>query len=420
MIDRDLEGAAASSYDLLVIGGGMYGATLALEAARRGLSTLLLERGDFGGETTRSSLRILHGGLRYLQSLDLPRFRESVGERRWFLRHFPDLVEPLPCLMPLHDPPRGGRLRRPGVFRLALRVNDLLARERALPPGRLLSAAETVELCPGVDRAGLRGGALWYDAVAKDPERLVWEVLGWACRCGARALSHVEALELVVQDRKVTGLRAVDRASGRSLDFKARRVVSCAGPWSRDLARRFDRDIPCLLRPALAFNLLLDREAPSRAALAVASREPGSQTWFLLPWEGRLLAGTAYAPVQGGTREEGPAEARIGELLAALNAALPGFDLRRSEVLDILWGRLPAVAEGSVELASRPVIVDHGRHGGPQGLVSVSGVKLTTARAVARRILKVLGAASRSKETPSGFSQRDLAINLAGGGRRGS
>jgi glycerol-3-phosphate dehydrogenase len=411
LIDRDLDGAVAASYDLLVIGGGMYGATLALEAARRGMATLLLERGDFGGETTRSSLRILHGGLRYLQSLDLPRFRESVGERGWFLRHFPDLVEPLPCLMPLYDPPRGGRLRRPGIFRLALRVNDLLAREIALPPGRLLSVAETVELFPGVDRAGLHGGALWYDAVTKDPKRLTAEVLRWACRCGARALNHVEVMELAVQDGKVAGLRAEDRASGRSVEFRARRVVNCAGPWSRDVARRFDRDVPRLIQPALGFNLLLDREALSRAALAVASREPGAQTWFLLPWEGRLLAGTAYAPVPPGrSGDEGPDEARIGEFLAALNAALPGFDLRRNEVLDILWGRLPAVAEGSVELASRPVIVDHGRHGGPKGLVSVSGVKLTTARAVARRTLKVLGAAPRPAEGSGGFARGELAV----------
>jgi glycerol-3-phosphate dehydrogenase len=286
VIDRDVDGTAARSYDLLVIGGGMYGAALALEAVRSGMSTLVLERGNFGGETTRSSLGILHGGLRYLQRLDLPRFYESVGERRWFLRHFPDLVEPLPCLMPLYDPPRGGRLRRPGVLRLALGINDILARERALPPGRLLSVAETAELFPGVDRTGLRGGALWYDAVTRDPQRLTGEVLRWACRCGARALDHIEAVDLAVQDGEVAGIRAVDRESGRSVDFRANRVVNCAGPWSRDLARQFDRDVPALLRPALAFNLLLDREPPSRAALAVASREPGAQTWFLLPWEG--------------------------------------------------------------------------------------------------------------------------------------
>lgn len=411
VIDRDLDGAVAASYDLLVIGGGMYGAALVLEAARSGMSTLLLERGGFGGETTRSSLRILHGGLRYLQRLDLPRFRESVGERRWFLRHFPDLVEPLPCLMPLYDPPRGGRLRRPGVLRLALRINDVLARERALPPGRLLSVAETVALFPGVDSTGLRGGALWYDAVTKDPERLTGEVLRWACRCGARALSHVEVTELAVQDGRVAGIRAEDRESGRSVEFRARRIVNCAGPWSRDLARRFDRDVPALFLPVLAFNLLLDRESPSRAALAVASREPGAQTWFLLPREGKLLAGTAYAPVPPGrSGEEGPDEARIGELLAALNAALPGFGLRRSQVLDVLWGRLPAVAEGSVELASRPVIVDHGRHGGPEGLVSVSGVKLTTARAVARRTLTVLGAPPRPAEGNGGFARGELAV----------
>jgi glycerol-3-phosphate dehydrogenase len=410
VIDRDVQDTANRSYDLLVIGGGIYGAALALEAARSGRSTLLLERGDFGGATTRSSLRILHGGLRYLQRLDLPRFRESVGERRWFLRSFPDLVEPLPCLMPLYDPPRGGRLRRPGVLGLALRVNDFLARERSLPPGRLLSGEETAELFPGVDRLGLRGGALWYDAVTRDPVRLTGEVLQWACRCGARALDRVEAVELAVRDGAVAGVRAVDRESGRSLEFRAPKAVNCAGPWSRDLARRFDRDVPALLRPALAFNLLLDREPPSRAALAVAARGPGAQTFFLLPWEGRLLAGTAYAPVPPGrSGEEGPDEGPIGDFLAALNAALPGFGLRRGEVLDLLWGRLPAVAEGSVELASRPVIVDHGRHGGPRGLVSVSGVKLTTARAVARRALQVLGGAPRPA-AGGGFAREELAV----------
>lgn len=390
-MERSPEGAESRTWDLLVVGGGIYGATLALEAARRGLATLVVERGGFGGETTWNSLRIAHGGLRYLQSLDLPRFRESVAERHWLLRHFPDLVRPLPCLMPLYDPPRGGALRRPAVFRLALRINDLLSRERALPPGRLLSVEETAELFPAVDRAGLRGGALWHDAVVTDPRRLVVEILRRACGSGAAALDRVEALDLRVAEGRVEGIRAVDKASGRILDLRARRVANCAGPWCGEVARRFDRDVPGLFRPALAFNLLLDREPLSRAALAVASGEPGAQTWFLLPWEGRLLAGTAYAPVPwGSSGEEGPDEARIGSFLAALNAALPGFAARREEVVDVLWGRLPAVAEGGTALASRPVVFDHGAAGGPSGLVSVSGVKLTTARAVAERALAAL------------------------------
>lgn len=371
--------------DLLIVGGGIQGATLALEAARRGLSVLLLERGEFGGETTANSLRILHGGFRYLQSLDLPRFRESAGERRWFLRSFPDLVEPLPCLMPIYDPPRGGRLRRPAVLRLALRIGDLLSREEALPKERWLSSSEVRDLFPGVDRQGLRGGAFWHDAVAPDPERLIASILRWARSLGAGVLDQVEATDLLTAGGRVTGVRAVDRRSGRSLEIRARTVVNCAGPWSREVARRFDRDIPRLFRPMMAFNLLLDREPPSRAALAVTAPGTAAQTWFLVPIEDRLLAGTAYAPAAG---EDGPGEEEIAKFLAALNAAVPSLKARRDEVSRVLWGRLPAVAEGSTLPARRPVIHDHGRHGGPKGLVSVSGVKLTTARAVSEKALR--------------------------------
>ena len=397
LIERDLERAEAGAFDLVIIGGGIQGATLALEAARRSLVTLLIERGEFGGETTANSLRIVHGGLRYLRSLDLPRFRESVAERRWFLRGFPDLVKPLPCLMPLYDPPQGGRLRRPAVLRLALRMNDLLAREGALPPGRILSAPEVADLFPGVDRRGLRGGALWHDAVVPEPHRLLAEILSRACRCGAGALDRTEATDLLQEDGKVAGVRAVDRKTGRSLEIRARAVVNCAGPWSREVARRFDRDIPPLFRPVLAFNLLLDRQPPSRTALAVAAPGPGAQTWFLVPMEDRLLAGTAYVPAAA---ENGPGEEEIAGFLAALNAAVPGLALTRGEVLRTLWGRLPAVAEGSTVPANRPVIHDHGRHGGPEGLVSVSGVKLTTARAVSERALGILSRLERPAVSP--------------------
>ena len=126
MIRRDPVAVDRSHFDLVVIGGGVYGIALALEAARRRLGVLLVERRDFGGETSWNSLHIIHGGLRSLQTMDLHRFREMVTERRWWLQEFPDLVEPLPCLMPLY----GRGLRRPGVLRIALRVTDLLSSGR--------------------------------------------------------------------------------------------------------------------------------------------------------------------------------------------------------------------------------------------------------------------------------------------------
>jgi glycerol-3-phosphate dehydrogenase len=395
VIDRDLRAAVAQTYDLLVIGGGIYGAALALEAAGRGLSVLVLERGEFGAETTASSLRIVHGGLRYLQTLDLARHQESVGERRWFLNQFPDLVAPLPCLMPLYDPPRGGWLRRPGVFRMALAMDSLLStgQNAGLPRGRFLGIDETAGLFPMVDRDGLRGAVLWHDAIVLDPHRLISEILLRACRAGARAFNHAEVAELRVEGGRVQGLRTVDRLSGQSFEVRADAVANCAGPWVRSLARQFDRDIPALFHPVLAFNLLLDLEPLASGTVAVTSRQPGAQTWFLVPWRGKVLAGTAYAPATG---ESGPpGEPMVADFLRELNEAAPGLSLGREHVRQVLWGRLPARAEGSTTPASRPVIYDHGRHGGPRGLVSVSGVKLTTARAVAERVLRTLDLGER-------------------------
>ena len=387
VIARDFRAATSQTYDLLVVGGGIYGATLALEAAQRGLSALVLEKGELGGETTTNSLRIVHGGLRYLQTFDLARHRESVGERRWFLREFPDLVVPLPCLMPLYDPPRGGRLRRPEVFRAALAMDSFLSSDRTLPPGRLLGSEETAELFPAVDRDGLRGGVLWHDALVLDPRRLTVEILARACH----ALDHAEAEDLWIEEGRVRGLRVLDCVSGQRFEVRSDTVVLCAGPWVQGLARRFDRNVPDLFHPLLAFNLLLDREPLARGAVAVASREPGAQTWFLVPWQGKVLAGTAYAP----SGEGGPGEEWVDRFLRDLNAALPGLGFQRQQVLRVLWGHIPATAKGSTTPASRPVIHDHGRHGGPRGLVSVSGVKLTTARAVAERVLRMLDLRAR-------------------------
>jgi glycerol-3-phosphate dehydrogenase len=393
---RDPAAAAGQTWDLIVVGGGIQGAALTLEAARRGLATLLVERDDFGGATTWSSLRIVHGGLRYLQSLDLPRYRESVAERRWLLRHFPDLVAPLPCLMPLHTPPRGGRLRHRSIFRLALAANRFLSRhrnagvraDRHLPPGRVLDAEETLRIFPGADRDGLCGGALWYDGAVTEPSRLLIEMLRWASACGARALNYVEATGLLVENGWVAGLRAVDRAAGHSLELRASTVVSCAGPWSRALAARFDRDLPDLFRPVLGFNVLLECEPPSRCALAVAAPGPAAQTWFVTPfgWTGRTLAGTRYLPAAPGLGN-GPREEDVAGFLAELDAALPGLGVRKAPVAQVLWGWLPAAADGGVVPSLRPVAHDHGAAGGPEGLWSVSGVKLTTAHALARRVL---------------------------------
>ena len=402
LIVRDVAAAADRDWDVVIVGGGIYGVALALEVSRSGRSALLLERGDFGHATSWNSLRIVHGGLRYLQALDLPRFHESVQERRWFLRHFPDHVQPLACLMPLY----GAGLRRPAVLRAALAANDLLSwrrnagvrADRRLPAGRVLTTQETIEAFPAVDRRGLLGGALWHDAVMPDSQRLLMELLRWAASLGAGALNYVDVRDLVRDGERVAGVRARDRVGGREVVLRAPVVVNCGGPWAREIAAASDRDRPELFVPSLAFNLLLDHPPLASVAVAVEPRLPGARTYFVHPFKGRAFAGTFHAAwdadVLDGSGE--PAARLVRRFLDDLNVAVPGLGLDERHVLRVHWGRLPARRPGSETLAVRETILDHGRRGGPRGLFSVSGVKFTTARRVAEKCVRHLPPPTRT------------------------
>lgn len=386
-IRRDVAGFSGGNYDLIIVGGGIYGVMLSLEGARRGLSCLLMERDDFGGHTSYNHLRILHGGLRYLQNLDLVRFRDSVGQRRWFLQHLPGLSRPLDCLLPLY----GDGLLRPAVFRVALALDSLLApdRNRQVPPanrlrsGRVLSAAQTKFLFPAV-RQGVCGGAFWQDGFASDSPRLLIELLRWACAYGGRALNYCRAEGLLSAGGIVCGVRALDTLEGREYEFRSPVVVNAAGPWSRAFAAKVGQDRPELFPyGVLVWNLLFDRPALASCAVAVTPRG-GGHTYFIPPWKGRLLVGTGHLPLPAGEYRP-PAEAEIFAMIDDLNSAVPDLKLTKGELRRVFWGVMPG--ESSGQLASRTVFVDHGAAGGPSGFFSLSGIKFTTARGAAERVL---------------------------------
>lgn len=391
-IRRDLVAAIGRHHDLIIVGGGIYGIMLALEAARRRLRPLLIERRDFAGATSYNSLRILHGGLRYLQSMNLRRALLSIGERRWWLEAFPELVEPLPCLMPLYDE---GLRRRP-VLQLALAANDLLCRWEGrggggrgqLPTGRVLGPAEVIAIFPEVDRKGLRGGGLWHDAFVPNTQRLCMEALRWACAEGCLALNYVEAVWPIDDGARIRGLGARDAETGHQLELRGDVVINAAGPWSRRVAAACNGDAAQLFEPMLAWNVVFRREALADHALAVWPRRPGAQTYFLVPWKGALLAGTGYAPWHGDGDDPRPTAAQIDAFVRDLNEAVPGLGLQQGEIAQVFAGLLPARQAGAEALAEQAVIVDHGRQGGLAGMFSISGVKLTVARAVAEQVLR--------------------------------
>jgi len=236
-ITRNPESAETEHYDIIIIGGGIYGAMLLLEAAQRNQHALLLERQDFGAETSYNSLRIIHGGLRYLQTLDLVRFRESVVERQWFLRTFPDLVKPMPCLMPLYN--RG--VKRPSILKAVLLLNDLLSAQRnknvpatnTINNSCILNATETRHLFPGVINDALTGSALWYDAHVPDSQRVIMEILHWACSLDAQAFNYVEVTDVLKSGNTVHGVQASDKETGKTYEYRCKTFINATGPGSR-------------------------------------------------------------------------------------------------------------------------------------------------------------------------------------------
>ncbi|MCA9273308.1 MAG: FAD-dependent oxidoreductase [Phycisphaerales bacterium] len=389
-LTRDLDEAQDARYDVIIVGGGIQGVCLLYEASRRGLRALLIEKDDFGGQTSWSSMRVLHGGFRYLQSMDLPRYIESVRARRWFMRMFPGMTEPMHCLMPLY----GEGLKRPEAFRAAVWMNRQLIRfegrqlgEPKLNPGAVLSPSDVVQDWQRVPTVGLKGGGMWTDARMLSPERMVIHLLRVAVGRGAHALNYVCAEDIQTSGGNVTGLIALDTLTDRELRFDAPIVINAAGPWSMPLSRSLGDARPELFIPMRSFNVIVDREPQSESAIAVTARKPGAQTYFVVPFGDKVILGTAHMPASRDDFNPNPSRDEVQGFLDEVNEAAPGLEADIDSISCVWSGLVPAPFEGATYASDRPVVHEHGHHGGPNGLISVSGVKFTTAPMLARRVI---------------------------------
>jgi glycerol-3-phosphate dehydrogenase len=376
-VRRDLAALAAREWDLAVVGGGIYGAAVAWDAAQRGLSVALVEREDFGSGASWNSLKTIHGGMRYLQKLDLGRLRESARERAILLAIAPEVVRPLPFVVPTYGHGATGR----EALALGLRLNDWLTRDRnrGLPPShripgaRTVSAGEALRLVPGLERRGLTGAALWHDAQASSTERLTLGFVHAAADAGGLPANHAEAVALLRGAGRVAGVAVRDTLGGGSIEVRARVVVNAAGPWADDVLARagLARPRAPLLR---ARNVVLRR--PPAVAFAVGARSEG-RFLFHVPWEGRTIVGTSYEPAG-----EPPSDPMA--FLDEASRAFPWAGIGRADAALVHEGLVPG-RNGASGLSTRPRLHDHEAEDGIPGLVSLQGVKYTTARAVAER-----------------------------------
>ncbi|WP_171060727.1 FAD-dependent oxidoreductase [Poseidonocella sp. HB161398] len=401
-------------FDLLVAGGGIYGLMAAWDASLRGLRVALVERSDFGGGSSHNSLKIMHGGIRYVQHLDFRRLRSSARERAFWQRAAPGLVRPLEFTIPLY----GHGSRGPEAFRAATALYNLASaglRGPGYPGARTVGAAEARARLGRLAGADLTGGGVWRDGQITDVNQLHMALLRAALSQGACAANYMEVTGFAAEGARIAGAFLRDRLTGETGRLSATVTLSCTGGRAPALAAPHlpaGSGFPGFAR---ATNLVLDLPAATMARAVVGRAESdavvsrGGRMYFLTPWKHLTIAGTHEAPARGAAKSD----ADVDDFLAELNLAAPELRLSRGNVLWVQQGLIPADVDDArgVRRKTRGALIDHSQAGLP-GLVSAIGVKYTTARLIAERAvdlaasqLPVSGGASRS-------SGETLAVDL--------
>ena len=290
MMRRDFASLARAPFDLLVIGGGIYGAWTAYDSALRGLRVALIERTDWAAGTSSNSSKLIHGGLRYLERLQIGLVRKSLRERRVLTTLAPHRIQPLRFLIPVVRGARVGRLR----WKLGLSLYDLLAGAgQPVAPHQALSGDEVAQRFPFLRRDALIGGFGYGDCVTDDA-RCTLEIVDGALEAGAAAVNATEATRLLRDGARVTGAEVKDLETGSSLEVQAAVTVSCCGPWGADAPFH---NVSTRTRMTKGVHLVLPPLPTDQALLLLAPSD--GRVVFLLPWYGRTLLGTTDTPYTG-------------------------------------------------------------------------------------------------------------------------
>ncbi len=404
---RHLEALAGAEFDVLIIGGGAFGAAAAWDATLRGLRVALIEQRDFASGASAECFKMVHGGIRYLQHADIRRLRSSCAERSAMLRIAPHLVTPLPILIPTYGHGRQGR----AFLAAGMYVYDLLTlgrnsgiadATRRIAGTKLFSRAETLDLFPELEQRSLTGGAVFEDGQMYNTARLVLAFVQSAVSRGAVAANYAEATGFLWDQRRVCGARVRDRIHGEEFDIRAKLVLNAAGPWADYLLEagerfgahrrgHFSRDACFIVNRKPQSRYALAVPGASRDSDAVVSR--AARHLFSVPWRDCTLIGVWHRLFPERPETARVEEAEIAAWIAEMNASYPALRLEREEVIYANCGLVPfgdsRTAAGELSFGKESRFFDH-RAQGIAGLVTLIGIRYTTARGDAARALDLL------------------------------
>lgn len=408
-------------FDLLIIGGGIHGLTCARDAAFRGLSVALIEKNDFGGQTSANSAKVAHCGMRYLQHLDFTRMRKSIKERNGLQQQAPHLVESQPFLMPIY----GHGIKGKETMTLYLKIYDWISPERhqfkdsyrRVPNSSIVPKEEVLKIAPYINPKGLTGGAIWYEGLMQNTERLSFSILKSAAEKGAKFANYTKLIRLHNKDNRIIGAEVKDLLSEKHINVRARYVLNAAGPWANKIFELSDLNFKAHpIYASKAFNLITksfsDKYAitfPIRPMYKDRSSviDKTSSLQFAIPWRKKTLFASLHLPCDETPENVTITEEEIQAYIDRINEGFPGANLTYQDVDHVLWGIIPAENKGEAAPLKHHKIIDHEKEENILGFGTLVGVKYTTARDVAEQTidmvtkkLKISARSSKTLKTP--------------------
>ncbi len=377
--------ARHADYDVAIIGGGATGLGVALDAAARGFSVVLIESHDFAQGTSSRATKLVHGGVRYLAQGNIGLVREALHERTTLLHNAPHLCQPLPFVVPAY------RFWEAPFYGLGLKMYDLLAGKAGLGPTEFLSPAQALALVPTIRQKNLKGGVRYWDAQFDDA-RMALALARTAAANGALVINYCAATGLVHEGGKLVGLRCRDGETGAQFGIAARCVINAAGVWVDDLrqqdGRAISRSVQDMVAPSQGVHIVVDREfLPSEHALLVPRTADG-RVLFAVPWLGKVILGTTDTPRHDLAREPRPFKQELDFILSE-SARYLSRAPSRTDIKSVWVGLRPLVKpQGDDGEDTKGLSREHTVLVSQSGLVTVTGGKWTTYRAIAEDVLE--------------------------------
>lgn len=399
---------ADEHYDLLVVGGGIFGATAVWEATQRGLKAALVEATDFSHGSSANSFKIIHGGIRYMQHLDIPRVLSSARERSAFLRVAPHLCKPLPIMIPTYGI---GKLGMPflgaGCIAFdtvtALRNVGIKDKSRQIPNSKFLSKEEVLEEFPQLDEPTLTGAVVFNDGRFYNPTRLVWAFIEAALKDGAVAANYLPATELILDGATVKGAKVRDQLSGQELEIKADCVLNTAGPWAErwlgDVTKGryksegvYSRDACFVVKRKFDSDYTLAVQGESADPDALLARE--KRHMFIAPWRDYTLIGVWHKVTDVKPEEVTVDDDELAMYITEINGTYPTLDLTVDDV--VMWnaGLVPfgedQSSEENLSYGKRSNLIDHSKDEGIENFLTLIGLRYTMARGETEKALNLV------------------------------